>query len=123
MNRNFLKNIQLQVARDTAAYAIIAGRFHLVWVAIVVGPFCILAAYLAFPYLGKWSYQTFHCACFLCFLISALGISAWLAQRLRATRPRAFISILLLVSSAIGAFLCLIFGDFYWAFTRGYFLD
>ena len=123
MNLTFPKHIQLSLARDMASFATIAERFHFVGAAVVAGPFCLLAAFLAFPYLGRWNYQTFHFACFLCLLISAAGIVAWVAQRLQARRPFAFVSFLLLVSSAIAALLCRFFGDFYWAFSRGYFLD
>lgn len=123
MNVTFPKDIQLLLARDLASFAIIAERFHFVWVTVAAGPFCLFASFLAFPYLGRWDYQTFHFASLLCLLISAVGIAVWIAQRLHARRVSDLVALLLLLSSAIGAVICRIYGDFYWTFSRGYFLD
>ena len=90
---------------------------------IAIGPSSLLAAFLLFPYLGRWSFQTFHLACIFCLLTALVGIVLWLVQFFTVRRRSDFVSLSLLLACAVCAVLAIIYGDWYWAFSRGYFLE
>ena len=119
----FSNHIASFLARELASFALTAERFQLLWFTVVVGPVCVVAAFFGFPLLGRWSYTTWHLACLLCLIISAGGIATWIAQCVHRRRRSPFIPLFLLLVSATGAVICLVFGDFYWAFSRGFLLD
>ncbi len=56
-------------------------------------------------------------------MIAGFGVACWIAKRLAAGTPPSWISLLILVGLGIGALALRLFGDFYWAFDRGYFLN
>ena len=108
---------------SVALVALVSGRFHLVWLAIVAGPMGVLAAFLAFPYLGPWLYRVWFAANFFCLLLAIAGMGAWAAQSLHARRAGPWLPLVLLPALAVGACRQFGFDMWYWAFTRGFFLN
>lgn len=94
-------------------------------ICLIAIPAIIGSAWILFPFLEArgLGYSAWHMACILGLLISGLGIACWIAERLGGVETPSWFALLGLSTLGIGAISLRIFGDFYWAFDRGYFLD
>ena len=101
-------------------------RFHVVPLAAIGVPLILLAAYFAFPVLEEnWNfgYPTFRLACSIAFSLAGLGLLAWLVEGSFRGPVLAWAYIPIFILEIVTSFAFRLFGDFYWAFERGYFLD
>ncbi len=122
------EKVRMSISRPALAVrelAELSRRFHLVATAIVAPPLVMLFAWLAFPFLERWNfgYSIFHFACVISFFFAAYGFTAWLIEGRFRRAGVNWIGAFILLVEAIGALFIRAFGDFYWAFERGYFLD
>ncbi len=56
-------------------------------------------------------------------MIAGFGIACWIAERWSGIRSTSWITLPILACVGMAAMALRFFGDFYWAFHRGYFLD
>lgn len=92
---------------------------------IVAVPVLITFAWIAFPFLEERNlgYAAWHQACFLGFAFTGLGTVCWVAEKLSRRTPQSWFVLVTLLGLGLTAVALRFFGDFYWAFERGYFLD
>lgn len=109
-------------AKDVAAYS---TKLHLIVVCLVAVPVLIGIAWIVFPFLEERNlgYPVWHFSCLLGFIMAGAGIVCWIAERLSGARSPSWIALLILAAFGFGAIALRFYGDFYWAFDRGYFLD
>jgi len=109
-------------AKDVAAYS---TKLHLIFVCLVSVPTLIGIAWIAFPFLEgrNLGYPVWHFSCFSGFIVAGIGIVCWIAERLSEAKTPPWIALLTLAGFGLGAIALRFYGDFYWAFDRGYFLD
>ena len=100
-------------------------KFRWIVLCLVSVPAVIGWAWLLFPILEarNMGYPVWHFSCELGFLASGSGAACWIAERLSRGSSPSWIRFLMLVGFGTGAIALRFFGDFYWAFERGYFLD
>ena len=100
-------------------------KFHLIAVSLVAAPTVMVASWLVFPVLESHNlgYSAFHLSCILGLGIAITGIGGWIAERMTSERSPSWLGLMVIVGFAAGAIAARYFGDFYWAFDRGYFLD
>jgi hypothetical protein len=111
-----------RLAKHLAGYS---RKLHLIALCLVAVPTLIGAAWAVFPVLEERNlgYHVWHFSCLLGFMIAGFGIACWIAERLSGIRSSSWIMLPILVCFGIAAMALRFFGDFYWAFDRGYFLD
>lgn len=100
-------------------------RWRLIALCLAAVPVLIGAAWAVFPFLQERNlgYRVWHFSCLLGSLFAGFGIVCWFAERSRGMRAPSWIALLSLVCMGGIAITLRLFGDFYWAFQRGYFLD
>ena len=109
-------------SKDLAAFS---RKSHLIALCIVAVPTLIGISWISFPFLEarNLGFPVWHYSCLLGFMIAGFGVASWIAERLSGGRSSSWIALLILLGSGIGAIALRFFGDSYWAFARGYFLD
>ena len=109
-------------AKDLATYS---RKLHMIALCLVVVPTLIGLAWIFFPFLEgrNLGYRAWHFSCLLGFAMAGFGVTCWIAERLNGDRSPSLGALLLLTGFGIGAIALRFFGDFYWAFDRGFFLD
>lgn len=100
-------------------------RFRFVPFCAVAAPLIIFIGYIAFPSLETRGvgYPLFRFACATSFTLAGAGVIGWILERRYQGGTSAWILLLLLLIETFGSLGLRLFGDFYWAFSRGYFLD
>lgn len=111
-----------RLARNLADYS---RRLHLIALCHVAVPTIVGTAWAIFPMLEERNlgYRVWHFSCLLGIMIAGFGIACWVAERSSGVRSSSWIALLILACHGVAAIALGLYGDFYWAFHRGYFLD
>ena len=111
-----------RLAQDLAGYS---QKLHLIALSLVAAPTLIGIAWILFPILEarNLGYRVWHFSCLFGFIIAGFGIACWIVERLSGIRSSSWFTLPILACFGIAAMALRLFGDFYWAFTRGYFLN
>lgn len=98
---------------------------HFIQMVLFLVPALIGIAWILFPVMDHWniSYRSWHLACGIGIVFSGYGIGCWITEKIWGTKSPSFLSFIILGGFSVGCLVFLALGDFYWAFTRGYFLD
>ena len=117
--------VRYQIADYAAKLAAHSQRFQLITVCFLGPPVLIGVAWLLFPILdsSNLSFQFWNFACFLGIILSLAGCAFWGLQRLFGEVPVSWLILFGLITLSAGSVCALIYGQFYWAFERGYFLS
>lgn len=100
-------------------------KSHAIVLCIIAVPVLISVAWVAFPVLEarNFGYRFWHFSCHSGLLIAGFGIVCWIAEKVHAEKAPSWIALVFLCGVAVAAIALRFFGDFYWAFDRGHFLD
>jgi len=121
-NKSMAATTTDRLAKYLAGYS---RKSHLIALCLVAVPTVIGTAWAVFPIFEgqNLGYRIWHFSCLLGFMIAGFGIACWIAERLSGIRSPSWITLLILACFGVASMALRFFGDFYWAFNRGYFLD
>ena len=113
--------MQKEVENDTS----LSRRLNLIVGLICFAPLLVLVSFFTFPYLEKHNlgYAFFHWASVCAALFSLGSFIFWLQEKRYDGNLKDKILGILIWIEILGFLAIRAFGDFYWAFGRGYFLD
>ncbi|MGD7652305.1 MAG: hypothetical protein ACQCXQ_03750 [Verrucomicrobiales bacterium] len=100
-------------------------KLRAVELSLVIPPVMIGGAWLAFPLLDGWNlgFSVWHGCCVVGVLLAGVGIGCGLVQRWSGGARAPWWMLMIGAVHVAGGSVVLLFGDFYWAFERGFFLD
>ena len=113
------------IIRYLQELASFSRKFFVVAAIIAAIPALIGVSWILFPSLEvrNLGYPVWHFSCLAGILLSCFGVTCWVAERLSECSNPSLFSLVALVSLGAGAIASLVFGEFYWAFERGFFLS
>jgi hypothetical protein len=121
--RLFVQKYLEQIRKDVETVDSALRWVSLLTACCIASPCLILFAFVTFPYVSKWGYHLWGMACTLSFMAAIAGSFIWMIQQKYRHGIRAWFILLLALSEAAFACFCYVYGWFYWAFERGYFMD